>query len=282
MLNFEDKLENKPVNNFANKKILSNLIGQKLVNYLVQNIDAKNIQFEDCDFSFSVFNDCYFRGAKFKNCKFIGSQFNNCNMKTAEFTDCKFDYARFNRTWISHDQVLNNLPDFPNTRRDLMREHRVNSVSVGDSDSVKVYIIEELEGERLHWEMAKQGKTPYYKGHYSGFKKQLNVYWKSFLLNSDWFLWGHGESPKKLVTSALCFLSFILLWDVWTKGLQEYLCENPIQFVAGRVYEILLGFLGNLSATSNLNGAQSIVLLLGHYVYLGLFINIIYKKIDKR
>lgn len=275
-------LENRAVSKVENKKIVDDVQSEKFVSHWFTNIDAKGIKFQDCDFSFTKFNDCYFREAKFVNCKFIGVQFDNCNMKTAEFSDCKFDYARFNRTWIPYDQVLNNLPDFPNTRRDLMREHRVNSESVGDSNSVKIYIIEELEAERLHWEMAKQGKTPYYKGHYSGFKKQISVYWKSFLLNCDWFLWGHGESPKKLVTSAGSFLLAMLLWDFFSKGVQSYLCENPVEFLSGRIYEIILGFLGNISSSGGFSSMQSVVLLLGHYVYLGLFINIIYKKIDKR
>src|SRR4051794_39610805 len=123
----------------ANGQSEARLPSQRLVGRITNNrwrhrifsdIDAKAVEFEDVDFSYSLITRGYFHKAKFRKCRFVGTRFSECNFRQASFTQCDFSYGVFDQTLIKFDQVEYSLPTFPNVRKDLLQLLRANAVSI--------------------------------------------------------------------------------------------------------------------------------------------------------
>lgn len=262
--------------------ILKDLTKEDLKNTIFLNLDAKERKFENCDFSFSRFENGYFRNAQFFNCKFIGTSFVECNFRNSKFELCKFDYIKIIRTHIDVVEVLRNMPSYPNVRRDYLREHRVNAESVGDGISARKYIMEELSAERQHWSNAIDRKSEYYAQHYSGFLNQTKAWWKQIWLWLDWNIWGHGEAPTKLIFTSLIFILVVSGWCFSNLFNLEMNSGEAINLFKQTLVEVLNSFLGLSSETHYLTTIQNVIVRLGHIVFLGLVINLLYRKISRR
>lgn len=124
----------------------------------------------------------------------------------AWFENCNFEYSDFQGTIIPNEEILKNLPTYPNTRRNLLQSLRKNAVSVGDYESEKQIVIKEIDAKKEHLRAARKLETSYYKTKYGGFKNQVFVYSKSVGLWLENSIWGHGE---KLIR----FPVFLLIWS---------------------------------------------------------------------
>ncbi len=181
---------------------------RNLVHSRLRDVSGKNAVFEGVDFSYAVIERGYFHNAKFHKCKFIGTRFTDCNFRSSQFSECKFKYCEINGTRIPTHEILKNLPDEPNIRRELLQTLRKNSISIGDVSSTRTFVLSEIDAKKEHLRRAWQGEDSYYGKKYSGFIKKLKIGTQRALLGLDSFLWGHGERLWKMPFSILVLLAF--------------------------------------------------------------------------
>lgn len=241
------------------------------------------VHFRNCDFSYSVIERCYFRSAIFENCKFVGAKLLESSFRSASFTGCDFQYTTIHRSNVPVADLIRNLPNFPNVRREFLQQLRANAVSVGDSSHINVLVAKELEAERDYWRAATKRSSEYYERKYSSIEGRVRARWHSIVLAVDKFAWGHGESIFQLAITTTVVLVFL--------GLIRWLL-----LAVGGVADLRLGELGQsirftwqvfldlpLEPTA-LDGQQiwgSAVLLM-RYLSIGLFISVLFRKLSKR
>ena len=107
------------------------------------DVSGKAAKFDDYDFSYCIFNRAYFHNSSFSNCKFIGAHFIDCNFRNAKLRNCDFSYSSFNGTKIPTEEIIENLPPWPNVRREFLQILRRNAASVGDYKAEKIFVIHE-------------------------------------------------------------------------------------------------------------------------------------------
>ncbi|WP_157636098.1 pentapeptide repeat-containing protein [Burkholderia ubonensis] len=175
------------------------VVGGSFMFHDFTNIDAKEVIFEACNFKFCIFNGAYFRKAKFKNCDFTGAKFKDCNFRDCILSGSKFNYTQFSNTLISTKELLLNAPTWLNVRREFMMSLRKNSESVGDIESAKTFIREELKAARKYCQEGWRHQGSYYKDKYPKITDRINLFFQSIGYGLDWHFWGHGEYPSKLI-----------------------------------------------------------------------------------
>jgi hypothetical protein len=139
------------------------------------DVSGKKQIFEHVDFSYSIFTRGYFHQAEFKGCNFTGTRFVDCNFRNAVFEDCSFGYCDFSGCRIETDEILKNLPDRPNVRRELLQIMRKNALSMGDVAAGRAFVIAELAAKKEHLRRAWKQDEKYYRKKYGGFQKQSLV-----------------------------------------------------------------------------------------------------------
>ncbi|WP_434729887.1 pentapeptide repeat-containing protein [Rhizobium binae] len=171
------------------------------------DVSGKKQVYEEVDFSYSIFTRGYFHQAEFRACNFTGARFVDCNFRNATFADCNFSYSDFTGCRIETDEVLRNLPDQPNVRRELLQILRKNALSMGDVAAGRAFVIAELAAKKEHLRRAWKQEENYYKKKYGGFRNQSLVLAKRIGLWLDGFLWGHGEKLWNLPIAVIAILA---------------------------------------------------------------------------
>ena len=246
---------------------------------------AKGIKFEDCDFSFAVLNQAYFRNAVFVKCKFIGTFFIDCNFRGAELHECDFKYSNFQNTIIPSNVVLDNLPEWPNVKRELLRMHRVNAANLGDAEAVKLYIREELVAQREHYRRARKRNESYYSNKYSGLMNWFFVRMKSIQLWLDWNLWGHGEYPLKLIKSTIIILSGITLFVTFRiTNVNGQLSINEFFHSILKSLEYTFNAFIGLSNESlyKISVFWTYFVVIYRIIVIGMFVSVLFRYLSKR
>ena len=77
-------------------------------NQRLQDVQRKEVRYEECSLSASTIERGYFHRAKFVDCKFTGTRFVNSIFRSATFENCDFSYADFDRCVLPVPQVLAN------------------------------------------------------------------------------------------------------------------------------------------------------------------------------
>jgi hypothetical protein len=187
--------------------------------YEMDYVSAKGATFKDFDFSYAVMTDCYFHNARFVNCKFTGSRFFRCNFRQVKFQGCDFRYIDANETKISAEEVIANLPDYPNIAREILQVMRRNANSLGDVKGARRLVIGELDQRKEHLRRAIRGQGEYYKEKYGGFRAKTRLITELILLKLDSFAWGHGEKIWKIIFPILVLIlaSSMVHAYVWWK-----------------------------------------------------------------
>ncbi len=256
--------------------------GQDYSNSIFKDCAGHSICFTNCRFFSCVFERCYFRSARFVNCTFVGARFIDCNFREATFVRCDLKYSQFRGTLAEIQQLLVNLPDWPNVRRDLIRSLRLNFHGLGDTPAVRRLIREELEAEREHLRQARERRSGYYADHYGSIQARIRVYWQSFLLWLDRVIWGHGEYPGKLLIALVVFLTGMTTWHWLSFSSSGQLSTSLGDFsIAGR--DVLRTFLA--LPASGVEARLSIALTLvavGRFIFFGLVVGTITRLLARR
>ncbi|WP_433760927.1 pentapeptide repeat-containing protein [Brucella anthropi] len=207
------------------------------------DVSGKKQLFEKVDFSYSVIIRGYFHQSQFKRCNFTGTRFVDCNFRNANFEDCDFSYCDFTGSRIETDEILRNLPDRPNVRRELLQVLRKNALSMGDVSASRAFVIAELSARKEHLRRAWKQEENYYKKKYKGIRKQSTILIQRTGLWLDGFLWGHGEKLWNLPVSALIILAFFSLVSSvsWASSISDPSVAQLItQFKAYMIYYVSL------------------------------------------
>lgn len=275
-------IERKPIQVLRDVFMTSSVQGQPFQHFQFINTGAKDIKFEGCDFRYSSFDRAYFHGCQFVNCKFVGARFVDCNFRGASFDGCDFEYTTFKSTLIDGHELLRNLPAWPNARRELLRNLRLNAESIGDAKSAKIFVREELAASREHLKKARQGKEKYYAQKYGTATKRAQIYWQSLSVWVDWHLWGHGEYPWRLLRTIIIGLVLAGGYRILDSGLitGSMPVGSAFSMALTHFLEVTQSFLGVIP--SGFPTGLAAVLSLFRYIMLGLFISVLYKRLSRR
>jgi|GEM_PF-1048276 len=251
---------------------------------------AKKVEFRNCDFSHCVFVRACFYRATFSSCRFVGAYFFDCNFRSATLGSCMFEYAFFRGTLIPYEQIRRNKPEWPNVCQELMRILRVNAASVGNEQEVKKYVKEEMKASRDYYARALAMGQTYYEVKFPTFLNRLGLRWNRLKLLVDWYAWGHGEYPLRLLSlGALSLLAFAAVNALICGVLSGNPKANDIASGMTDSLRICLSlFLGipprlaDVGSVYYPNGWLTGVLVLWRYVVVGLFVTVIFRRISRR
>lgn len=274
------------VKTFQNVSFPGEVKDKLFIQNFFTDVGAKGTIFQNCNFSHSVFTRAYFRNAKFIQCTFIGAHFYDCNFRHAELVRCDFKYATFQGTIIPPQEVIANLPEWPNVKCELLRSHRINAQSVGDTEAIKLYIREEMTALREHYRRAREKKEAYYSEKYKGFGRWIEVRWESFTLWLGWVTWGYGEYPTNLLKFAI-FSLLVLTIAVMVQTGDLFSATTTVQKIGSTFWESLKStislFLGLPQANQiPVNWIIMSITIMLRYVLLGLFIAVIFRRFSRR
>jgi len=209
----------------SGRKKLEDLIFQKDLSNAVFHhqyfirVSGKNLTFKKVNFSHSYFENCYFRNINFDSCNFTGCKFVNCNFPKSSFEGCNFEYANFEKTFIDNEILDYNCPSQNNLTLKFARSLRVNFQSIGEAESVNKAIRIELKATKRYLFEAWHSKAAYYRKKYKGWNR-VEMFFKWIYFRLQDFIWGNGESAKKLILTGLYF------WLVFS-CIHVYWFENP-------------------------------------------------------
>jgi uncharacterized protein YjbI with pentapeptide repeats len=172
--------------------------GQDLRSCSLTDINAKSVEFTDCNFSYSLIEGSYFHQATFRNCKFVGCRITHSNFRNATFLQCDFSYAEFSDTVVDAKQVALNLPYAPNIRSVGLRNLRANAASIGDYATQSFLVLQEVEANRDHDYKSLIGANTYYKQKYPSLLDKFAAARRLAAHYISAFVWGHGEKPYNI------------------------------------------------------------------------------------
>lgn len=238
-------------------------------------VGGKKIIFKEIDFSHSYFENCYFRDCVFENCKLDGCKFTNSNFHGCSFPNSTFEYANFEKTFIDNDVLINNIPKYENITSKFARSLRLNYSSLGDAESAHKAMKLELKATETHLYKSWQSKEKYYRTKYQGLNRIAHFFkWFNFRIQN--FVWGNGESPKKL------FFTGFYLWVIMTIIDVFYFKDNNL--ISNYFYSFLQMpsvFLG-INKPSHYSEIYLSVIAISRLIGFSLFMSIIIKLFNKR
>ena len=249
------------------------------------DVRGKSATFQSFDFSYCIFTRAYFHKATFSNCKFVGAQFFDCNFRGAQLRDCDFSYASFSGTRIPTNQILENLPSWPNARRELLQILRRNAASVGDYRSEKAFVLREIDSEKEHYRRAWRRDEPYYKKKYHPRFRWVGAGLRLLALRIDSCVWGHGErlwkTPLALI-GLLAFLSAILAAYELPSIAEMKIYDAWNYFSMAFVYHVNL-FLG-LPNEPGIKGMLVIdwIVVVIRFLVIGVIVAALYRRLSHR
>ncbi|SHM98898.1 pentapeptide repeat-containing protein [Flavobacterium xinjiangense] len=232
----------------------------------------------NCDFSYCVFQRVYFKNVKFINCNFTGAKFFDSNLREAEFENCKFHYSLFKYTIVNLKEVLKNLPEWPNAKVLLLQNHKVNANSLGDVKASKRFLLEEIDANKEHWRRAIAKKETYYSNKYAGFENWFRSRFNYYKLILDELIWGHGETPWKIVVNLfllLLIISFLLSFSTNSSFITFLSSIYKNYKAAAKVFLAIPQHI----ISDNISIA---IIILARYLSLGLYIRIMFNKYSWR
>lgn len=252
---------------------------------VLDDVDGKSVVYRDCDFSYAILVRGYFHNAKFQRCKFIGARCIATNFRSASFEACDFSYADFDRCVIPIQQLLANLPTFPNVRWELLRNLRANMRALGDTRNESDLVWQEIDTEMEHWRLISRRQSGYYQK-YTGTERLLARlrYWRLLM---ERYVWGHGESLTRLGTATLVALVILGLMNAVGRvgDLNSVSIGSMLKLWLDGFLSMAALFVDLPSVKSQEVAASPITSTLAvmlRYASIGLAVPVLYKYIAKR
>lgn len=284
-----DRIEKKDMKFFSStskyidKKRYFVLNGNKFITYLFVRAVAKDMIFENVDFSKAYFENSYLRDCRFYRCNFEGAKFTGSNLIGSYFEDCNFDYVTFEKTFID-DEIFECAPKKDNLRYKFARSLKLNYASIGDYIKASKAVTIELEATKSHLKDSWLSGEEWYKLKYGGIRKRSEQFLKWFKVSLLDFLWGNGESLWRLIRFNLIIFFILTLYHIHSKSLID-------------IFEIIKVFTVNIPSNyfglNVLDSEQknyfdyyptelSLVLVIIRLISFGLLMSIIIKKYNRR
>jgi len=245
------------------------------------DFDGLKSKFVDYDFSYSNFYRAYFRDARFENCTFTGCRFHEVNFKNASFYNCNLKFAKFYRCELEAERIVVALPFEPNIRRESLHNLMANVRDIGDYASLRLLVLQEIAATKDHYWRALRGADSYYQQKYGSAISKLSAGWTLVRLYVSGFIWGNGERPGNILTSGLTILLALTLIDFWSVMPRI----GWSQSVGGlRVLQYTTSLFLGIPVDHDFKGFLIVdyVIAAMRYVYVGLYVAVLYKKIARR
>lgn len=236
---------------------------------------GKELVFRKVDFSHSIFENCYFNKVIFDSCNFIGCKFINCNFHSCQFPGVKFDYATFEKTYIDNNILEENVPLRNNLILKFARTLRVNYQGIGEAESVNKAIKIELKATKKHLFDAWNSKDRYYRDKYKSWARfWMFINW--FYFKAQDFIWGNGESAKKLI------LTGVYLWILFSfYDTLKYKDPNLISNYWKSILDYPAIFMG-INKPANYSSLFLTFVTIIRFIGFALFTSILIKRFNKR
>jgi len=257
---------------FANRAT----INTSFRNYFFQRLVAKEVRFEDVDFTYTIFDMCYLRKCKFMNCDFTGCRFVASSLYGSSFEGCVFDYSIFERTLVDGDILNVAFPGHENLKLKFARTLRMNFQSLGDSDSTNKAIKMELAATMEHLWKCWHSSESYYRQKYSGWKRvETFLSWVNFKL---WdYVWGNGESLWKLGRAIAVLLLIVTVTDVHLMSKDGLMLPSYMD----SLWHAPAVFFG-IKSPAEYPEIYLAFILAARLLAVGLFLSIIIKRFNRR
>lgn len=272
---------------FINEKINKNMNPVQrfeIHHSIFEDMGFRETKMANCDFSHNTFVNCYFKNTEFWNVDFTGSKFINCNFDGVKIQHCDFIYCVFTGCFIEYETMLNNLPNEYNLREKLCRNLSLESLNAGYDKDYKKYFYEmKKAGEINNFETFRLNPKHYYKQ--KTFSEKVIAFLQFCFSKINKFIWGYGENISKLFFMLIIII--VLFAALFYSDLTslEYnsvateisilnalfisvmnLCTTSAGFYAGNTFTEILFMIENVIGV----------------VFLGLFVSVITKNINRR
>lgn len=268
---------------FVEKKLYYVLNGNKFSTHLFVRAVAKNIIFENIDFSKTYFENSYLKDCRFILCNFEGAKFTNSNLSGSYFKDCNFDYATFEKTFVD-DEIFECAPKWHNLRYKFARSLKLNYASIGDYMKSSKAVTIELEATKKHLKDSWLSGEEWYKLKYGGVKRRSEQFRKWLAVSILDFLWGNGESLWRLVRFNILIFFALTIYHIVKKSV-----NNAFEIIDVFLIKIPANYFGISIFDSNRNNyfeyyptGLSLTLVITRLICFGLLMSIIIKKYNRR
>ena len=243
--------------------------------------NGKNAEFTDCDFSASIFENAYFRDAKFTNCQFTGCKFIDCNLNGARFYLCDLRFTQFHRTLLDVKELLAAIPSDPNMRKDSLQSLMANAAEVGDYANQRLIVLQGIEATKAHLKNIIWPPDSYYRQKYPDLLPKLGASWQLFWLKLSGFVWGNGERPRNIIISGSLFLLLLTLSNFWSVYTRVTWQESSASL---RILAYTIALFLDLHPDQKFRGYLLVdyAIVIVRYLYIGLYISVLYRKISHR
>lgn len=197
------------------------LINVRLFKCRLYNLGLKYLITSTCAITQSDIEKCYLRYATFNNVDFTGTNFINCDLENAIFNSCNLRYVTFRNCKLNLKEILGCLPSEINLKVSLLKELRMNQLSLGDNKTADELLIKIHDAEKdLLLERVKCN-TSYHKKREDGISRII-AFFNYIMLQINDFVWGYGLKLKRLFrTGVLILLLFAVLIYFFTG--EEYM-----------------------------------------------------------
>lgn len=253
------------------------------------NVGLKKAQFNSCSINNSLFENCYLRYAIFNNVDLTGSTFINCDLSNVKLNSCNIRYVEFRNCQINLKEVLGCLPQETNLKIQLLKELRLNQISIGDNKGADDLLIKILDAEKALLMERVKCETSYHQER-EDFVSRVKAYFNYILLSLNDLIWGYGVKLSRLFRVALTII-FIFAILIYLCTDAEYISTT----IAGNVLEdlsfwdslyvsytnfITIGY-GNYIPNSTVTKIIFVTENTLGYIFLGFLVSGVYRRIAK-
>lgn len=271
------------VKKFIEKKQYYILDGNKFENHLFIRAIAKNIIFQNVDFSKTYFENSYLRDCRFIRCNFEGAKFSGCNLMGSYFDDCNFDYVTFEKTFVD-DEIFECAPKKDNLKYKFARSLKLNYASIGDYIKASKAVTIELEATKSHLKDSWLSGEEWYKLKYGGIKRRFEQFWKWFKVSVLDFVWGNGESLWRLVRFNFIIFAILTLFHIVKRSVSDAfeIIEVFIIKIPSNYFGIKIIGTDQKDYFGYYPAWLSLLLVITRLICFGLLMSIIIKKYNRR
>lgn len=268
---------------YIEKKLYYILNNNKFQNHLFIRAVAKNIIFENVDFSKTYFENCYLRDCRFIRCTFEGAKFTGCNLKGSYFEQCNFDYVIFEKTFVD-DEIFECAPTKNNLRYKFARSLKLNYASIGDYIRSSKAVTIELSATKSHLKDSWLYEEQWHRMKYSGARRRLKQFRKWLTVSVLDFVWGNGESLWRLIRFNLIIFLILTLFHIFSKSVTDvYKILDILTIkIPSNYFGIVVKGADNNNYFDYYPAGLNLTLVITRLICFGLLMSIIIKKYNRR
>ena len=268
-----------------------NLVLQKvrIFKSTFSNVGLKKANFNSCSINNSLFENCYLRYATFNNVDLTGSVFINCDLSNVKLNSCNIRYVEFKNSQINLKEVLGCLPQETNLKIQLLKELRLNQISIGDNKGADELLIKILDAEKSLLMERVKCETSYHQER-EDFVSRVKAYFNYILLSLNDLIWGYGLKLSRLFRAALTII-FVFAILIYLCTNAEYLSTtttgNVIEELSfwDSIYVSYTNFItmgyGNYIPNTTTTKIIFVTENTLGYIFLGFLVSGVYRRISK-